>query len=166
MPASVSVVFSAFLGWFRNKSSSCQKLEMRGRDLSAPQLNERSESLRNFSDARSGVLFSKTYHDVAEGRLLREQEDSNVIDDQEYRATSNLGINNVSVSNELACLEEQIEIPRQNVEIDNEKIISMKTKIKELEQKINSQQIAIKDLKGEIRNLRFETREVGFLEAR
>ena len=161
MPASISVVFSAFLGWLKNRGSSCQNLTMRSRERSASHLRERSESLRNVSDAKSGVLFSKTGHDVAEGRSLREQKDSTGIDDREYRATSNLGVNNVSMNNELACLEEQIEISREGVEIDNQTILSMRTTIKHHEQKITSQQIAIKDLADEIKHVKSEMKKKG-----
>ena len=162
MPASISVVFSAFLGWFKNGDSSRQRINMNSRGMSTSQLKERSESLRNVSDAKSGVLFSKTGHDVAEGRSLREQEDSTVIDDQAYRAPSNLVVNNVSVNSELVCLGEQIETPRQHVEMDNQTILSMKTTIKYHEQKITSQQIAIKDLADEMKHLKSEMRKKGF----
>ena len=151
MPASISVVFSAFLGWFNNGDSSRQRINMNSRAMSSSQLKEHSESLRISSDAKSGLIFLNTCHDVTEGRSSREQEDSTVIDDLEYRATSNLGVNNVSVNNDLGCLEEQIEMLRQNVEIDNQTILSMKTAIKNLEHKFTSQQIAIKDLADEIR---------------
>ena len=162
MPASISVVFSAFLGWLTNRGSSCQKLTMRSREMSSSHLRERSESLRHVSDAKSGVLLSKTGHDVAEGRSLREKEDSTVIDHQEYRAPSNLGVNNVSVNNDSACMQEQIDITRQNVEKDNHTILSMKTTIKYLEHKFTLQQIAMKDLADEVRNLRFEATKKGF----
>ena len=162
MPASISVMFSGFLGWFKTGGSSRQKMNMNSRTMSTSQLKECSESLRNSSDAKGGVLFLNTCRAVAEGRLLREQGDSTVIDDQEYRAPSNLGVNNVSVNNDLGCLEEQIEIPRQNVAIDNETILSIKTAIKQFEQKFTSQQIAMKDLADIITNLRSEMREKGF----
>ena len=159
MPASISVMFSGFLGWFKTGGSSRQKINMNSRAMSTSQLKDCSESLRNSSDAKSCVLFLNTCHAVAEGRSLREQDDSTLVDDQEYRAPSNLGVNNVSVNNDLGCLEEQIEIPRQNVAIDNETILSIKTAIKHLEQKFTSQQIAMKDLADEMRNSRSEMRK-------
>ena len=122
--------------------------------MSALQLKEHPE-LPNFSDDKSGLLLSKTDHDVAKSRSLREQQDSTVIDDQEYRAPSNLGANKVSMKNELACLEEQ------GVEIDNQTILSMRTTIKHHEQKITSQQIAIKDLADEIKHVKSEMKKKG-----
>ena len=124
--------------------------------MSTLHLKEGSGPLSNFSAAKSGVFFSKTFINVAEGRSSREQEDSTVIDEQLYRAPSELGVNNVSMNNELTCLEEQIEIPRQNVEIDNQTILSMKATINHHEHKITSQQIAMMNLTNEIKILRSE----------
>ena len=162
MPASLSVVFSAFLGWLKNRGSSCRKQNITGREMTTSQRKGHSELSCKFPDAKSGAPFPKTGHDVTEGRSLRQHGNLTVIDDQEYRAPSNLGVNNVSVNIELACLEAQIEILRQNYEIDNQTILSMKTTIKHHDQKFTSQQIAIKDLADEIKLLRSEMRKKGF----
>ena len=172
MPAIMSVAFLSLSGRSKKSAKRRQAVKLKTRSMRTTELDNSFAPSRNFSEDASGQSSQEKVHDATEGLLLKEQNDSTVVNDQnmdenlriklkvndtkwamhaaEYQVPSGLNVSSVSVNDETEGLEEQMKTPRQNDNIDNKTI---QTAIKHLKSKWTLIQTTIKDQGDKIKFL-------------
>ena len=172
MPAVMSVAFSSLSGRLKKSAKRRQGVKLKTRSISTTQLDNCIAPLRNFSEGTIGRSSQEKGHGTTDGLLLKEQNDSFVVNDQnvdenlriklkvndtkwamcaaEYQVPSGLKVSSVSVNDKTEGSEEQMKTPRHNDKIDNKTI---QTAIEHLESKWALMQTTIKDQGDKIKFL-------------
>ena len=136
MPGITSVAFLSLRAWFKKSGKDSQRVELKSRRMVTTQQEKSSEALWINSANNSGPLFKQKCLDIAEGLSLKRQKISTMNTDrnvvtyvEEYQVPSEVDVNHIKGKDE---------VPRQDGEINNQRIDAIETSIKNIDLKIAS----------------------------
>ena len=82
----MSVAFLSLSGKFKKSAKRRQAVKLKTRSMRTTELDKCVAPLRNFSEDTSGQSSQERGHDTTDGLLLKEQNDSTVVNDQKVDA--------------------------------------------------------------------------------